>query len=154
ADEDPEVVPGGHVEQPAGRGGEEPEAVGSELADQGEVPLHDRGSGVSIAIRVRGERAICDPPERNLFVTSEEELPADLQPGAGAGGLRAPTGARPRVEPHGPNPPWTPLEGAHNCVHIETLGGCARSEYTERLGSYPRRAPETEVPETTGILLN
>src|SRR6185295_7671284 len=31
--------------------------------------------------------------------------------------------------------------------------GCARSDYAEKLGSNPRRALGTEVPETTGILL-
>ncbi len=151
-DEDPEVALGGHVEQPAGRGGEEPEAVGPQLGHQGEVPLDDVGGGISIAIRVRGKRAVGDPPERNLVISSEEELPAHFQPGAGAGGLRAPDGARPRVEPHGPNPPWAPPEGAHNCVRFETLGGCARSDIQGGWGAVPRRAPGTEVPETSGIL--
>jgi hypothetical protein len=45
-----------------------------------------------------------------------------------------------------------PSRGPIIGVRIETLGGCARSDCIERLGSYPRRAPETKVPETTGIL--
>ncbi len=131
SDEDPEVSLCGQVEEPAGRRGEEPEAVGPQLGHQGEVPRDDLRGGISITIRVRSERAVGDPPERNLVISSEEELPANFQPSAGAGGLRAPYGARPRVEPHGPYPPPTPLAGAHSCSGFETLGGCARSDIQE-----------------------
>jgi len=51
----PEVALRGHVQEPAGGRSEEPEAVGPELGDQGQVALDDLGSRVSIAIGIRAK---------------------------------------------------------------------------------------------------